>query len=347
MGSRGLSMYDVAPVVAPTSSTEYVVSDVESKPDRALNDMLVSGLNLRAWIFRLVRWSGAPACVRVLAQRKRVTILCYHRPKVDDMRRHLETLRRRYRFIALSDFVEAFRNGDIERLPRKSLVITLDDGHRSNIQLQDVFNRFGVRPTVFLCSDIVGTTRHFWWTKLTDREHIRRIKDLRDEDRLKHLRNVGFDELTEYGEPQALSADEINAAREAFDFQSHTRFHPILPACTTDRAVAEISGSKTALEQRFNLSIYALAYPNGDFTQREARLAREAGYTCALGLGGGYNGADANLFALQRISIPDGADVDELLVKASGVWDWLIRRWPFRLFENKNARPVGFLRTSQ
>ena len=320
----------------------HVVRDTTPQSD-AGQERISARRHMREWIFRLLRGSGIPWALRELVQRKRITILCYHRPAPHIMQAHLAALSRRYRFIGLDDLLRASQTGELAGLPPKSLIVTLDDGHRSNFALRDVFARFGVRPTVFLCSDIAGTRRHFWWTKLGDREHLRRAKDLRDEERLRWLRAVGFDETTEYDEPQALSAEEIQEARATFDFQSHTRFHPILPSCTLDRARAEIAGSKSALEQRFGLNVYALAYPNGDYTRREAALAREAGYACAVGVGGGSNDAQTDPFELRRIAIPDGASVDELVVKTSCLWDWLVRRWPFRLFENRNARPVGFV----
>ena len=79
------------------------------------------------------------------------------------------------------------------------------------------------------------------------------------------------------------------------------------------------------LDRRFGFHVYAFAYPNGEYTEREAQFARQAGYRCALAVGGRTNGGSADLYALRRITVDDHDGIDELVVKASGVWPWLER----------------------
>jgi peptidoglycan/xylan/chitin deacetylase (PgdA/CDA1 family) len=99
------------------------------------------------------------------------------------MDRHLGWLRRRYNIIALEDYLR-WRRGETATLPPRALVISLDDGHASNAALLDVFRRHRVRPTIFLCSDIVGTLRRFWWQAVPDEAERQRLKRLPDEQRL-------------------------------------------------------------------------------------------------------------------------------------------------------------------
>ncbi len=107
------------------------------------------------------------------------------------------------------------------------------------------------------------------------------------------------------------------------DFQSHTVFHPILPRCSMERAVREIAQSKVDLEEKFRLEVYALAYPNGDYTPREIEAAQEAGYECALTMDFGFNSDRTPFFQLKRICVNDDAGIDELLVKVSGFWGFV------------------------
>jgi peptidoglycan/xylan/chitin deacetylase (PgdA/CDA1 family) len=123
-----------------------------------------------------------------------------------------------------------------------------------------------------------------------------------------------------------LSADEIAELRKTVDIQSHTVLHPILPRCESDRAHREIAESRRDLEANFGVSVYALAYPNGDYTDREIELARAAGYECALSMDFGFNSAATPMFRLKRICINDDAGINELALKASGVWGWM-QRW--------------------
>lgn len=270
----------------------------------------------------LLRMSGVPFLIRELAQRRRVTILCYHQPSAEVATRHFEALRRRYSIISLSDYL-SFRAGTQKQLPPKPLIITLDDGHMLNYSLKPIFEKYRIQPTVFLCSGVVGTKRGFWFeTEMND--GVRQsLKWVSDEQRLQILARMGFSETGEASTRQALSAIEIQDMKSIVDFQSHTVYHPLLPQCSAPRAVAEISDSKAELENKFGLSIYALAYPNGDYSAREIAAAEASGYKCALTLDPGFNSRATPAFRLKRFCINDDAGVNELLVKTSGLWGFL------------------------
>jgi poly-beta-1,6-N-acetyl-D-glucosamine N-deacetylase len=228
--------------------------------------------------------------------RRRATILVYHNPSPAVMEQHLALLTRLYRVVSLREYVEQRSSG--------ALVVTLDDGYAANFALRDVFARFSVVPTIFVCTGIVGTNRGFWF---------------------RHVGEADFDPDEQRVAREALSDDEIRELATVADVQAHTVTHPILPRCTAEQAEAEISGSKRDLEQRFGIDVYAFAYPNGEYTDRDARLVREAGYRCAVAVGGRMDDESADLYALPRITVDDHDGADELIVKASGLWPWLER----------------------
>jgi peptidoglycan/xylan/chitin deacetylase (PgdA/CDA1 family) len=65
--------------------------------------------------------------------------------------------------------------------------------------------------------------------------------------------------------------------------ESQTVSHPSDLTQMSDGDVrAEFAGSKAALERGLGRPVTALAYPNGNFDGRVARLAREAGYRLAF-----------------------------------------------------------------
>ena len=43
------------------------------------------------------------------------------------------------------------------------MVVTFDDGHIKNHSLLPVFKKYQVPVTIFLCSGIVDTGKHFWF----------------------------------------------------------------------------------------------------------------------------------------------------------------------------------------
>ena len=118
------------------------------------------------------------------------------------------------------------------------------------------------------------------------------------------------------------------------NFQSHTLFHPILPNCTDEEAKREIINSKLILESDYKLRINAIAYPNGDYSERDILLCKEAGYECGITVDHGFNTIDTDLFRLKRFSINDTNNIDELIVRASGVYSF---------FKTFNGRRKAFV----
>ena len=237
---------------------------------------------------------------------------------------HFRALRARYHLISLADYLRVRSEGASERLPAKSLIITIDDGHASNFKLKQLLQELRVPVTIFLCSGIVGTHRHYWWFHTRSADETEACKRMPDAERLAFLAGRGYDDQREYPDRKALSRDEIDSLRALVDFQAHTVTHPIMPACSDEKAEREIRDSKVQLENEYDFNIQALAFPNGDYTEREIRLAREAGYRCALTLDSGFNDEGTDLFRLRRVAVPDEASVSELLVKASGLWIFFV-----------------------
>jgi peptidoglycan/xylan/chitin deacetylase (PgdA/CDA1 family) len=124
------------------------------------------------------------------------------------------------------------------------------------------------------------------------------------------------------------------------NFQGHTLFHPCLPNCSDENAWEEIVQSKQVLEQDFGLPINAMAYPNGDYSDREIAFIKEAGYACAVSVDFGFNTIHTNPYRLKRLSIDDSDNVDAVSVKSCGLWTFLLgllgkRKW------NRRVRPLS------
>ncbi|CAH0999525.1 hypothetical protein LEM8419_00825 [Neolewinella maritima] len=278
---------------------------------------------MKALAFRLLHQSGCVRLFRFLYQRRRVTILLFHDPSPTAMEMALRYLTRFYRIISLQTYLEARSAGTTDRLPEYSLILTFDDGHRGNYALLPLFEKYGVPATIFLCSAIVDTYRHFWFLDADGVLPVERLKALPNTERLECLGGIQFAEEKEYPTRQALSAREIQRMRPLIDFQSHTRFHSILTTCARARVRASLQGAKERLERDFGLSINALAYPNGDYDTRTVEETRTAGYRCGLTVDHGFNDDDTDLFLLRRLDVNDTEDVHELAVKASGLWQHL------------------------
>lgn len=274
-------------------------------------------------LFLIIRALKIPAIVRGLVQRRRVTILVYHDPSAETARQHFSVLKRIYNIIPLRDYIDARCSGTLDSLPSKALVITMDDGHAGNFLLRDVLRDMNIPVTIFLTSGIVGTSRHFWFKHKPGGIDNQALKTIPDSARLEKLAEIGYSDDAEFEDRQSLSAEEIEELKPWVNFQSHTVTHPLLPMCADAKAAHEIAQSKADLESRFGLDVYAMCYPNGDYSQRDIELCKAAGYKCGVTVDPGFNDASIDLFRLKRISINEEASLDQLLVTVCGVWPYL------------------------
>lgn len=270
-------------------------------------------------VYKILRYSGVAWLTREIVQRHKVTFLLFHDMSAADAERNFSYLKRHYNIIGLNDYIEAVQKH--QPLPQKALVITFDDGHISNYDLLAIIKRLQIPITIFLCSEIVGTRRHFWFRHSQEvKTKVESFKCIPNKQRLEELEAYGFEQQKEYLDTQALQKVQIEEMKPWVNFQSHTCFHPILPQCDDDTARKEIANSRGQLEKEFGLSINALSYPNGDYSARDLQLAKEAGYACGITVDTGYNDLKTDLFRLKRISAGDATSTTELMVKASGCY---------------------------
>lgn len=272
-------------------------------------------------LYRLLRLTGLPFIIRELIQRRKITILLFHDINAESAKKSFNYISKRYNIICLNDLLRAVENGTL--LPKKSVILTFDDGHIRNYELLSIVKELEIPVTIFLCSSIINTNRQFWFKYPDLPKDKTFLKKLPNIDRLGILKKAGFEQEMEFNIPQALQSYQIEEMKEFFNFQSHTLFHPILPSCSNTEAEHEIHQSKKDLEMNYNMKINAFSFPNGDYTSREKEYVKKAGYSCAITVDFGYNNLNSDLFQLRRISVNDTGDLNELAVKSSGLWAFL------------------------
>ena len=276
-------------------------------------------------LFKILRLSGIPFLIKESIQKRNVTIITFHQPLVDTFEICTRYLKKYYNIIPLLQYIEYLQG--IRSIPKKSIIITLDDGLKNNYELLNIIKAYKIPITIFLCSEIVGTTRHFWWTHKIVGYSLKELKRMPELERRNLYKQNDFDYVTNYGEKsrQVLNMEEIN---EMFlsgyvDFQSHTMSHVLLDKCDDSLALEEIQYSKINLEKKLNKPVYALAYPNGFYSNREIINVQKTGYICALTMDPGFNAKKTNQFKLRRLGISDKANIDEIIVRTSGLWGFI------------------------
>ncbi len=252
---------------------------------------------------------GIPLLIREWICRNRVAILLYHdvQPKV--FARHIAYLSRHCKIISLDTLVSAIYKKDFSEIPSKSVVITIDDGHVGNITLLPIFKQYHIHPTIYVCTRIINTHRHFWFKILgQSKKKKERLKRLPNAERLTLLKQEdNFEPEIEYKNRQALNTDEMKQMIQDVDFQPHTQFHPILPHCAQTECKQEILGSKADLEKFLGVECLHFSYPNGDYTEREIEIVKAGGFRSARTTDLGWNSINTSPYKLKAISISDDA----------------------------------------
>lgn len=275
---------------------------------------------MKRLVFKLVRYSGLPFLFREFVQKRRVTILLFHDIGPETAAMTFSFLSKRYNIISLDDFIRACRDKNERAIPDKALILTFDDGHIGNYRLKTLLEKTRIPVTIFLCAGIIDTNRHFWFTYKHPDVPKSTLKRLSNKEKLALLAKAGFRPEKEFDRPQAMSRAQIEDMKHVVDFQAHTIFHPCLPQCDDREAYEEIATAKQILETKFGLPIRSIAYPNGDYSERDIELSKQAGYQCGITVDYGFNTIRSDLFRLKRLSVNDTDNPDELAVKASGVW---------------------------
>lgn len=280
-------------------------------------------LNFFYSIILLFRLDGI---VRFLTRNK-VTIISYHAPDLDSFRRHVRYLDKYFNFISLDEFIEAKINKTVRYLPRNSMVVTIDDGHKSNELLFDVFKEYQIKPTIYCCSNVVGTNHNYWWSGVP-KSKLEYYKKLTNKERLAELKkDYGYSPYScgEQLECEALSLDDMqNLIDIGGIVGAHTRSHPILSKCDDETLEDEIGFSKTELEEKIKRRVEHFAYPNGVYTLKILDYIEKSGYLSARTTKVGWNTQKTKTLELKVIGVSDGASIKKLRVTLTGLPGLLI-----------------------
>jgi peptidoglycan/xylan/chitin deacetylase (PgdA/CDA1 family) len=270
-------------------------------------------------------------------------ILMYHRfpGPFDGLSAQCAHLARHYTPVSLADLVQSVRNN--QPLPHNALVVTVDDGYADFKGAFPVFQRFGLKVTLYVVSGFAAGELWLWPDQLLHllENSPRREVDIpvpggvthldlanragafdsfcqtmirmKNQDRLNVLRSLPA--LLEADLPKSvperfapLSWSDLRAlTSQGLDIGAHTIAHPILSKLETESELRhEIVGSKARIEQAIGVPVSHFCYPNGTFSDVNDAVtasAQEAGYQSAVLAEPGFAGPPFCLFRLKRVPV--------------------------------------------
>jgi peptidoglycan/xylan/chitin deacetylase (PgdA/CDA1 family) len=326
----------------------------------------------------MANYSGfldAYAFFKGLAKPK-VVILLYHRVSPDpdswylaepvspqDFEKQIEDFSRSYELLPLDKLARYLKQG--KALPKKAVVITLDDGYQDNyLHAYPILKKHHVPATIFLTTGHIGTERLFWYNKVKYiikatrlvKANLGNLGNFRLQSRsdrfnagsaiVKGLsriaegeRNTVIKELAgalkvkvpdDLGKKTMLSWSEVREmSHHGITFGAHTVSHPILTTLPLSQAKREIAQSKKDIEEKLGQTVTAFAYPSGgpgDFNSRIANLVRESGFLCAVTAVPHWISPKAKIYELGRMHA--SGDRSQFKVLLSGLYgDLGLHRW--------------------
>jgi peptidoglycan/xylan/chitin deacetylase (PgdA/CDA1 family) len=211
-------------------------------------------------------------------------------------RRHLRWLGRLgFRPLSSEELAE-FHSNPSATLPRRSFVLTVDDGFRDAVST--IHGHASAKPQLFVNTALVGGAASF-----ADGRPLASWDELRD------------------------------LAAEGAAVGSHARTHVRLAETPPERLDDELAGSLHELQAQMPEAISVLAYPHGSHDELVRAAAIRAGYRAAFTTETGRNGAGTDPYCLRRVGVKDWDGPLSLLWKAftgelvPPAWD----RWTRRL----------------
>lgn len=252
----------------------------------------------------------------------------------------MEWMADRYRMLSLGELVT---DGPSNRIPKRSALVTFDDGYVDNYtNAYPVLKEFGIPAIFFIPSNLIETRSLGWWDIIAyllkntsaafirfdgDRIEVRSNRMQAIVTLQKRFRNFDIDrvvdairELSEQCAVEvpssALQGAELltwEQIREmhsnGIDIGSHGHNHYVLSALDARIQKREMEQSKAMLESRLNGKVVSIAFPVGEkgcFTGETKGAARQLGYKAAFSLNTGLNRlSDIDMFDVKRVGIPN------------------------------------------
>ncbi len=207
-----------------------------------------------------------------------------------------------WRALSMDEFL-AWKKGELE-LPRKSVLITFDDGWRDNfVFAYPILKKYCLRATIFLVTGWIDAASE-GKSEFAPLDHsAAKAAAPRDP------RSV------------ILNWDEVAAMSDICDFRSHTHTHgddyfgSLAP-------LEDLSRCRETMKRRLGLDDTVLCWPRGKYDENRLKIALSLGYKAFFTTQRGVNKPDGDLSRIKRVAVKGGAGwlAKTLFIYSSDFW---------------------------
>ena len=219
----------------------------------------------------------------------------------DNFAKHLAYFKKRKLTpITFLDYLQ-FASGErpLAQFPARPIILTFDDGYLDNYtNLLPLMQQYGYRGVLYLLGDF--DVRYNQWDLATDPTEPR-------------------SDIMNLAQKQAFVA-------AGWEIGAHTMSHPRLTTLPLPEAIAEIEGSKMALETALQTEIRTFAYPYGDLNEAVKTAVREAGFALGVATDTGGLTIEDDRMQVFRVNMFPNESASSLFKKTSS-WYRKYYRW--------------------
>lgn len=241
-----------------------------------------------------------------------------------------------FNVLPLDEAVSRLRS---QTLPPRAACITFDDGYADNYTVAlPILQRHGLKATFFIASGFLDGGR-MWNDTVIEAVRGAKVAELdfglpsvpagsvgTDAEKrgllsrllpaVKHLPPTERDEVVAriaevsgalLPDDLMLKSEQVRGLRDAgMLIGAHTVTHPILAACSDEKAWSEIKTGREQLELILGERVGLFAYPNGkpgtDYTHQHVEMVARLGFDAAVSTSWGANQASSDRFQLLRFT---------------------------------------------
>lgn len=213
---------------------------------------------------------------------KGIPIVMYHSigyEKGNTARVTKEKFKEQMKYLKDNDYVTLTLNEaydffiDNKPVPKKSIVLTFDDGYLDNyVEALPILKEFKFKATIFVITSLVD-----------------KVPDYMNSSQLKEMQDNGI------------------------DIESHTENHEHLKELSYEKQVVTLQGSKDFLEKTLNKKIQYLAYPFGEYSKETLKAVSQVGYKMAITTDGRWSDKSDGILTLDRVFISGSANLNTFI----------------------------------